>query len=175
MRDFYGRCVLVITVLIGGSAVLWASPALAQIIYGTDNSGRSCIANGVDCAAPLSNGPTGRRAASVYAAIATADPQDVIGYGIGSGFYSRAAAETAALNGCEDQAEKNNPKYKKIKACTVKMWFYDTCGAIATSPTGGAGWQWSPSLRTAQARALSRCQSGSKDKCTLMKAWCVHG
>ena len=177
MHSLHRHCVLVAVVLAADVAAAWVSPAVAQYVYGTNSSGQSCIANGVDCSAPMPSVPSGPRrpVTSVYAAVASADPQDVIGYGIGSGFNSRAAAEAAALKGCEEQAAKNNPKYRKIRACSAKLWFYDRCGAFAISQDGAAGWSQSPSLNRAQASAMKYCQQNTKQKCTFLRAWCVHG
>ena len=170
------RCALVISAVAIGTWAPWGGPAMAQYVYGTNSSGQSCIANGVDCSAPLPSSPIGpgRPAASVFAAVAIADPDDVIAYGIGSGLNSRAAAEATALKACEEQAARNNPKYRKLKACSIKLWFYDRCGAIATSPDGAWGTDHNRFLPAAQARAMKACQGGTKQKCTFLKAWCVY-
>lgn len=169
------HCILVAAALATGLGVACVGPAIAQNLYGTNSSGQTCIANLTDCYAPNPSVPSGRgrQETRVYAAVAIADPDDVIAYGFGSGFESRAQAEAAALRGCEDEAAKNNPAYRKKKACSIKLWFYNHCGAVAITQRGGFGTYQHASLNVAERGAMRKCQEANKEKCTFLRRWCV--
>ena len=69
------------------------------------------------------------------------------GWGSATNYSSQGAADNAAVNNCNQQTS----------GCSVVAEFSNSCGAIATAPTGQAGWSSAQSGDGAQALALGYC------------------
>lgn len=147
-----------------GGLMLLPTVLNAQYIYGTDASGGSCIANGVDCYTSYQDGG-GAAAPTRYAAFAVmSDPGTV--YGLSYNQNSRADAEADAVRRCSEHANG--------KVCQVAGWFYNTCGALAQDDGQRWGFAYSGSLRSAEKKALKNC-SNIKDGdgvCKISKSFC---
>ena len=81
-----------------------------------------------------------------YGAIAYSGSTGNWGYSYDYG--SRAQAENSALSRCG----KND--------CEIKVWFKNSCGALAKASNGALGWSYAADSRSeAESIALSECRS----------------
>jgi hypothetical protein len=73
-------------------------------------------------------------------------------YGYSYDYSSRGEAERSALTRC------------KKDDCVIKVWFKNSCGALAKAGNGALGYSWAASNREeAESEALSQCRKrGSK-------------
>jgi hypothetical protein len=71
------------------------------------------------------------------------------GWGSATNYGSRAAAEAAALASCGEHATD----------CSVVLWFSNSCGALASAPTGETGLASAQSGDLAETLALGYCMS----------------
>lgn len=145
--------------------LLLLTPAThAQYTYGTNASGGSCIANGVDCYTGYQGGGGGG-APTRYAAFAVISDEGTA-YGLSYNQGSRAAAEADAVRRCSEQANG--------KACEVVGWFYNTCGALALDEGKRWGFAHSSSRRTAEKQALKNCENvkDAAGACKISKSFC---
>ena len=70
-------------------------------------------------------------------------------YGWAHSYYSEQEAINAVQQSCKGQ-------------CTEIKSFYNTCGAMARSPSGAWGWAWNSSREIAENQAVGYClQHGS--------------
>lgn len=90
----------------------------------------------------------GNSARESYGAIAYSLKDGSYGYSNGQG--SRGEAEAAALNYCREYSKK----------CKAMVWFYNSCGAVASNGKK-AGWGQDANEYAAQQKALKSC--GKKD------------
>ena len=75
---------------------------------------------------------------------------------------SQAAAQKAARAACG----------KHAKDCKPVLWFKNGCGALATGPRSGAGWDWAADQTLADRRAISACSQQSS-ACTVKQRVCT--
>jgi serine/threonine-protein kinase len=81
-----------------------------------------------------------------YGAIAYSQSTGCWGYSYNYG--SRQAAISEALRRCGESD------------CQWKVWFKNSCGALAKAENGALGWSWGADSRAeAEARALEECES----------------
>ncbi len=86
------------------------------------------------------------RAQDNYGAIAYSESSGKWGYSYDYG--SRGQAENAALRRC------------KSGDCEIKLWFKNSCGALAKGDKGALGWLWAAEgRREAESRALSESRA----------------
>ena len=81
-------------------------------------------------------------------------------------YSTQAAAEKAAISACADGSHHAHD-------CKSVTWFYNNCGALASSPDHDAGWSYAASAKAAQNQALAYCdkQSG-KNNCSVIISRC---
>lgn len=83
-------------------------------------------------------------------------------YGYSNGRSSRKEAEKAALKYCRKHGKK----------CRVEVWFYNSCGAVATDGQKVA-WGQAGSVSEAGRQALQKCRRGFfKKNCEVKAAHC---
>lgn len=68
-------------------------------------------------------------------------------WGTAYDYGSRASAEQAALNRCQEPG------------CAVRVWFRNACGALASNSKHDYGWGWAVDLGQAQNIALRECST----------------
>ena len=95
-----------------------------------------------------------------YGAIAYSDRTR--SHGWSKDYPSRAAAEKAAIAGCAKHADD----------CRAVLWFKNGCGALATGPRSGVGWDWAEDQTMADRRAISTCSQQSS-ACTVKQRVCT--
>jgi hypothetical protein len=71
-------------------------------------------------------------------------------WGIAYNYGSQSAANSSALDFCAQHTSRT---------CAVVLQFQNACGALATAPTGQAGWASAQSGDLAQLLALNNCSS----------------
>ncbi len=80
-------------------------------------------------------------------------------YGYASDARSRGDAEARALREC------------RAGDCVIKVWFRNSCGALATGDEGRiTGWAYNNSLDEAKERALRECRAHGGHRCGI-RAW----
>jgi len=102
-------------------------------------------------------------------AIARGDRYGAIAYSPRTGHYgyadnarSRGGAERLALENCEG------------RDCKVQVWFYNSCGALATGEGGRIfGWAHDTSLREAKESAVEQCRSRGGRRCRVVISACT--
>jgi len=82
-------------------------------------------------------------------------------YGYSSNFADRADAETRALKECGKDD------------CVIATWFFNHCGALATSSNGSWGADQAASEQGAQALAQARCVREGGSNCKIMASQCA--
>ena len=111
-------------------------------------------------------------------ALAVALPPDVVKQGFAYGYVtdypSINAADAEALKKCRDTTIAG-----VRPLCTVIQDFKNQCVAVAMDPqagTPGVGWSVAPDLHTAEAQALSKCEStagpGRRAACAVDHSSC---
>jgi hypothetical protein len=81
-------------------------------------------------------------------------------FGYSDNRATRAEAEAEALKQCGQQA------------CVVATWFFNNCGALATSSNGPWGAEHAPSAERAQALARARCAREGGSDCEIKVSHC---
>jgi hypothetical protein len=104
--------------------------------------------------------PCAASAQEHYGAIAYSD--HTRSHGWSKDYPSRAAAEKAAIAGCAKHADD----------CRAVLWFKNGCGALATGPRSGVGWDWADDQAAADRRAISICSQQSS-ACTVKQRVCT--
>lgn len=84
-------------------------------------------------------------------------------YGFSDSWKDRKAAEKAALKYCSQYG----------KGCKAMVWFYNSCGAVA-SDGKKAAWGQGPSAQAASQQALDKCSKGFffKKHCEVKASHC---
>lgn len=75
---------------------------------------------------------------------------------------NRAGAEKVALSECQ----------KRGKRCTIAVWFYDRCGAVAIAGNGRFGAEHAPSGKAAARAALASCRKDGGVDCQVKQTIC---
>jgi hypothetical protein len=84
-------------------------------------------------------------------------------YGYSSQEASRADAEDVALNHCEG------------RDCRIKIWFKNSCAALATSQDGKyTGWAHDLDLDEAKERAVEECRNVGGRRCRVLVSACTR-
>jgi hypothetical protein len=87
--------------------------------------------------------------------------------GVAYDWGDRASAEDAALNACLQLVGTT-------AGCEVVLWFYNNCGAIATTPDGTYGTGYGARKYLAEGYALQVCrQQGGGDSCAVQRTICT--
>jgi hypothetical protein len=95
---------------------------------------------------------------SIYGAIAYSPSSDRFGYSYN--YISRGPAENRALSECGQND------------CVVAAWFYNRCGALATSSTGAWGGAQDASAERARSKALQICADHGGTDCDIKTSLC---
>jgi serine/threonine-protein kinase len=103
-------------------------------------------------------GPSGGAGAASYGAIAFSSSTGRFGFS--HHYANREAAEQEALDQCGRQG------------CAIATWFFNNCGALATSSNGPWGADRAASERRAEALAQSRCTQEGGTDCRIKVTHC---
>jgi hypothetical protein len=164
LRSFLAGCclALVLTVL---SAASVRAVTKEQCLSGCLDSRLACqgVGDGRDCTSSSNScvsqceglGSGTGPVRTLYGAIAYSSSMRASGRS--RDFGNRANAETAALTACREKAGRNG-------GCEIVLWFYNTCGAIATGSNGIYGAGHAAAKYLAQNAAVFYCrQAGGRD------------
>ena len=99
-----------------------------------------------------------RGALRTYGAIAYSPTSHSYGYAYR--YASRAQAEAHARSECGK------------RDCVIATWYYNQCGALATSPNGAWAGRHAARIRRAQALAEAGCAKEGGNKCTVLVSHC---
>jgi len=103
-------------------------------------------------------GPSGSASAQSYGAIAYSPGTG--GYGYSYKYANRTEAESRAIKECGKSD------------CKVATWFFNNCGALATSSDGAWGGGHADSERGAQVAAQTRCAKEGGTHCEIKFTQC---
>ena len=154
-----------------------AAQTLEQCLAGCGDTARACESVGdgreascVDarssCVADCQNLPSsGGSRAQRFGAIAYSTSARATG--IAYDWGDRAGAEGSALAACRQRAGD-------AAGCEVVLWFYDACGAIATTADGTWGAGYGARKYLAEGLALQYCrQQGGGGTCIVQQSVCT--
>jgi Domain of unknown function (DUF4189) len=116
----------------------------------------SCTTKSGYCSAKCMSG--GNDSAPSYGAIAYSASSGA--YGFSEKYGNRVQAESRALSECG----KGD--------CTVATWYFNSCGALATSGNGAWGGAQGSSERSARAQAQARCAKEGGTNCAVLFTRC---
>lgn len=159
---------------------LWASAASAQdceqrcsrSCYGTSQSDywkceddrRTCVANcRSEQQGPGTGGDGTRTAPRQFGAIAYS--RTTGDYGFSYGQSSRGRAEQVALGYCGEQRNQ-------ARDCSVLVWFWNACAALATAPNGAYGGDHASDRRAAEESARRICANYGGAGCRVVRTVC---
>jgi serine/threonine-protein kinase len=119
---------------------------------GQESSGSNCAVYQYRCSSDcLDSGPSGR--SKIYGAIAYSRKNGAYGYS--HGWTNRKQAEKVALKNCRENG----------KGCKPAVWFYNSCGAVA-SDGRHVTWGQASTAGAAMQQALEKCnKKWFKGKC----------
>ncbi len=169
------------TIIIAALTGVAAPQAFAQSAYeqcasGCGDAAISCgsVGDNRDCSTPrslclaecqFSSSSNYRSGPPKYGAFAYS--QIVRGMGTAYDWPDRESAENSALNSCR----KLSPQ---ATDCTVALWFWNTCGALASTADGIYGTGYGARKYIAEGWAMQVCrQYGGGDNCVVQKSVCT--
>jgi hypothetical protein len=119
---------------------------------GQNTSGSNCNVYQYRCLSDcLDSGPSGGR--KIYGAIAYSRKNGAYGYS--HGWKNQKEAEKVAIKNCKENG----------KGCKSEVWFYNSCGAVA-SDGKHVTWGQASTPRAAMQQALDKCNKNwFKGKC----------
>jgi hypothetical protein len=147
-----GALGVVLAVMVMAGTPAWAWQECSTICNGTDGMGH-CTKQERYCI----NHPS----FTTYGAIAYSPGSGAVGYS--ERYADRDAAENRALSEC-GKAD-----------CVVATWFYDNCGALATSGDGSWGGGHGPTLSSARSDAEEACRRQGGSSCAVKITHCSGG
>lgn len=103
----------------------------------------------------------------VYGAIAIA-PSTMTSVAT-NGEFTRERAEKIVMERCQLSDDKP-------KDCAIAVWFYDSCGSLATKHSEPWAWgaDWGNSISSAESKALATCQKQSNgEACKIEMSVCT--
>ncbi len=106
-----------------------------------------------------SSAPAARQFGAIAHSRATGD------YGYSFGQASRGRAEETALGYCRGQRNR-------AQDCSVLVWFWNACAALATAGNGAFGGDHAPDRKTAQQSALRICADYGGANCKVVRTVC---
>jgi hypothetical protein len=106
------------------------------------------------------DGPGGS-SSTTYGAIAYSPGSGAFGYS--DNHANRTSAENRALSECGKED------------CVVATWFFNNCGAVATSSDGSWGGGHGPTLSSARGDAEKACARRSGGSCVVKVTHCSRG
>lgn len=118
------------------------------------------------CMAHSTEALAGNQHKRIYGAIAISP--STMNYAATNGEFSQERAELIAMEHCANSSDKPQD-------CEIAVWFYDSCGSLATKEGENAAWggDWGRSTAQAQSKALQQCQKFTQDKCKVELTICT--
>jgi Domain of unknown function (DUF4189) len=127
--------------------------------------GRDCSSSSSSCVSSCEGLSSGNRPTrTLYGAIAYSTSMRVSGRS--RDFGNRANAENAALTACQQKAGRSG-------GCQIVLWFYNTCGAIATASDGTYGAGYAAAKYLAENAALFYCRRAGGRDCASQAVLCT--
>lgn len=149
-----------------------AQTSVEECMAGCGDGARACeaVGDGRDCATPRSScladcqnfSGGGSTRAQKFGAFAYSSSARA--HGSAYDYPSRASAEAAALKSCRQIAA----------GCEVVLWFYNTCGSLATTTDGTYGTGYGAAKYLAEGYAMQGCrQQGGGNDCAVQRTICT--
>lgn len=153
--------------LIGMAFVLLAAPSPARACFvnswcSTSSSGEygssSCRSQRDSCDNRGGSGGTSSAPRRSYGAIAYSVTSKAWGYS--EEYSGRSAAQNRAIKEC------------RTKDCAIAAWFYNSCGALASSANGSWGGAQGADEARAKQNAQARCAKEGGTDCQILFSRC---
>lgn len=123
---------------------------------------RSCVAS---CRSEQQGSGSGSSAPAARQFGAIAHSRATGDYGYSFGQPSRGRAEETALGYCRGQRNR-------AQDCSVLVWFWNACAALAIAGNGAFGGDHAPDRKTAQQSALRICANYAGANCKVVRTVC---